>query len=156
MSSVSPRRVPQERVTGRKSSRRSFAVHPNVTEIRMPLLLYQVVADLIDQLELRTEHCSKRFRHSFKDHESIQNCVIAAGSNGVQIIFVMPRLRSEVAQVNVRNRVRPFLARPFKIICRHAMSETATARVDLHKQRPGHLGSLQFDEVVSATQASQL
>ena len=89
MARLFPNRAAQKRIAGGKGAGRAFAMHPNVAEFRMPFLLHQVVANLINQFELSIESFAKGFGNLFEDNQTIQNRVIAAGRDRVQVIAIV-------------------------------------------------------------------
>ncbi len=84
-----PNRAAQQRITCRKRARRPLAMHPNVSEVRVPLLLHQVVTDLVNQFEIGVESFAERFSYLFENDQTVENRIVAAGRNCVQIIPIM-------------------------------------------------------------------
>ena len=89
MARLFPNRAAQKRIAGGKGAGRTLAMHPNVAEFRMPFLLHQVVTNLINQFELSIESFAKGFGNLFEDNQTIQNRVIAAGRDRVQVIAIV-------------------------------------------------------------------
>src|SRR5688500_15574786 len=101
-----PDRALQERVARGEGARRALAVNPHVAELRVPLLLHEVVADLVDQLKLLSEDLAEGLRHLLEDDEPVQDGVVAPGRHRVQVVAVVPRLGREVAEVYVFEKLR--------------------------------------------------
>ena len=71
MSRLFPHRPLQRRMSRRKRARRPFAMHQHVAKLGMPFLLHQVVADLVDQLEIATEHLLERGGNLLEDDQPV-------------------------------------------------------------------------------------
>src|SRR5438067_1682397 len=147
-----PERAFQSRMPRRKSARRALAMHPDLSVLRMPFLLHEVVADLINQLKLRAECLTKSLRHLLEDNQAIDDRVVAASRDRVQVVAVVTRVGREIAEVNIRDGVGLLSFRHLEIVCRQAVSEAARACVRLHEERLGLNGFLQLNKVISAAE----
>ena len=58
-------------MSGWECARGTFAMHQHVAKLGVPLFLHQVVADLVDQLQVLTEDLAKCLRDLLKDHQAI-------------------------------------------------------------------------------------
>ena len=101
MAGLLPDGARQPRVARGEGARRPLAVHPNVAELRVPLLLHEVVAYLVDELQLVAEDLAERRGDLLEDDQPVQDRVVAARRDRVQVGAVVRRLRREVAQVDV-------------------------------------------------------
>src|SRR5262245_48377600 len=118
-------------MAGWKCPSSSLAMDPYLAELGMILLLHQIVADLINQLQLVAKYLLKRFSHLFKDDQSIDDCKVTARSHGVQVIAIVLRLRREISEVYVGDGVRLLCARQLEVVSSQSMSPAARAGVRL-------------------------
>src|SRR3954465_9785251 len=68
----------------------------------------------------------------------------------------MLRLRREIAEVYVLQKLRVLLARQLEVVRREPVAEAARARVNLQEERAGLRRALKLYEVVPAAEAPQL
>src|SRR5712691_9434159 len=119
-----PHRASQQRIPGRECPRRALAMHPDIAELRMPFLLYEVMTDLVKQIEVEHESFAKGFGNLLENDQAVQDCIVAAGSDRIQIIAIVFRIRSEVAEIDILDLVRPLSPRQLEIVRRHAVTKT--------------------------------
>src|SRR6202022_2999005 len=86
-----PHRGSECRMPGWESSRRTFTVHPDGAEFRVLLELHEVMADLVDEVEGRSEDICKSASDLLVYNEAIDNGKVAARCDRVHILGVMPR-----------------------------------------------------------------
>src|SRR5262249_34129249 len=146
----------QSWMAGRKRPGCPLTMYPHLAELGMIPALNQIVADLIDQLQLAAKYLSKRLSHLFKDHEAIDDGKVAARRNGVQVVAVVLRLRSKKPEVDVSYDVRLFSTRQLKIVSSQSVPPAARSSVSLDKNRTGFLAALKLDKVVSASKRPHL
>ena len=89
MAGLFPNGAAQQRITGRKSACRAFAMHPDVAKFRMPFFLDEVVTNLVNQFEISIEGFAKCFPYLLENDQAIEDCKITAGRNCVQIVAIM-------------------------------------------------------------------
>ena len=152
---VSSRTCP-ERGIRRKSARRTLAMHPYLAELWMPFALHQIVADLINQLKVCFENFTECFSRLLKNNQPVEDRIVAARCDRIEVIFVMTRVRREVTEVNVRDRFGAFIARHLEIVRRQPVTKAAASRMHLNEERAGIFGALQLDKVIAAAEAPQL
>src|SRR2546425_9886552 len=76
----------EQGIVSRKGARRSLAMYPHVTEFGMPFLLDEVMANLVHQLEVRIESFAKGFGDLLENNQTVQDCIVSAGGNCVQVV----------------------------------------------------------------------
>ena len=123
-------------------------MYPHVAKFGVPLLLHQVVADLVNQLKFCAENFLESLRHLFKENQAIDNGKISTRRYGIQIATIMLRFRREITEVYIADNIRLFRLRHIEIIGRQPVSPAARPGMRLYKQRPGFFGALQLDKVV--------
>ena len=89
MTGIFPNRPAQDRITGRECARGAFAMHPNVAEFRMPLVLDQVMTDFVNQFQFGVECFAEGFGDLLENDQPIQDCIVASGSDRIQVIAIM-------------------------------------------------------------------
>src|ERR1043165_6938031 len=152
MPHVFPERSFQRWMPGRKSARRALAMHPHFAKIRVPFFLHKVVADLVNQLKLGIKRLTKSFGDLLEDNQAIDNSVVSASRDRVQVITVMARVGREIAQVYVRDRLWLLGLRHLEIVCGQTMPKPARACVRLHEESLRLFRFLQFNKVVAAAE----
>jgi len=70
-------------MTRRERARRPLAMDPDLAVLGVLLRLHEVVADLVDELEVLPEHLAERVGDLLVDDEPVQGGVVAAGGHGV-------------------------------------------------------------------------
>src|SRR4051794_8880726 len=100
----------------RKSARCPFAMHPHFAKLRVPLFLHKVVADLVNQLKLGTKRLTKSLGNLLEDNQAIDDRVVSASRDRVQVVTVMARVRREIAKVYVRDRLWLLSLRHLEIV----------------------------------------
>src|SRR5438067_807008 len=97
MSRLFPERAFQSRMSRRKCARRALAMHPDLSVLRVPLSLHEIVADLINQLKLRAECLTKSLRDLLEDNQAIDDRVVAASRDRIQVVTIVARVRRKIA-----------------------------------------------------------
>src|SRR5262249_31353271 len=151
MTSVLPHRPFQCGMSRRKSSSRTLAVYPDLTELGMPFLLDKIVRDLVDQLQLAAEHFFESFGNLFEDDQPVDDGKVSSGGPGVQVAAIVLRLRREITEVEVDYDFRLFGARKLEVVGCQPVTPSARAGVSLQEQCACFFASLKLYEMVSAT-----
>src|SRR5262249_52106606 len=142
---VFPARPDERRMACGKRARGALSVHPHFAELGVLLGLHEVVADLVDQLQIFLEDLPESLRDLLVDDEPIEDGVVPTRRDGVEIALEVLRVGREVAEIEIGD-LRVLLLRHLEVVSREAMAEAATSGVDLNEERARLLASLQLDE----------
>src|SRR5438046_6100886 len=79
-----------------------FAMYPCIPKLfSCPLILREVMTDLIDHREFRTKDFLECFCHLLEDDEPIQDRIIPSRIDCIEIVLPVGGVRREVSHINM-------------------------------------------------------
>ena len=108
-------------------------MHPHLAELGVPLLLHEVVTDLVYQLKLSSEYFAERLGYLLEYDQPVDDGEVAARRHGVEVVAIMLGFGREIAEVDIGDEVRLFRLCHLEVIRREPVAPPARAGVRLHE-----------------------
>src|SRR6266487_620483 len=120
-----------------------------------PFILCKVMANLVEHRKFRVKNFFECFCHLLEDYEPVQDSIVSSGIDCIEIVLPVGGVRREISHINMALLWMLLLCK-FKKVRSKPMPEATGASMHLEKERICFNAALQFQEVISSPETSQL